>query len=52
MKDSIKAKAEKTNAEVGYGPNNPEPIQLKKAKNDSANDALQAIGEHINKSDC
>ena len=54
MKDSIEAKAEKANAEIGYGPNNPEPIQIKEAseKKDSAHDALEAISEYINSSDC
>jgi hypothetical protein len=54
MKDSSEAKAQKANAEVGYGPNNPEPIQIKVSseKKDSNHDALEAVSEYINKSDC
>jgi hypothetical protein len=54
MKDSIESKAEKVNVKVGYGPNNPEPIQIKESseKKDSNHDALEAISEYINRSDC
>lgn len=54
MEDSIEDKAKKANAEVGYGPSNPEPIQFKESseKKDSDHDALEAVSEYINKSDC
>ncbi len=50
MKDSIKSKAEKANAEIGYGPNNPEPIQVKEAAEKIIldDDTLHAASEYIN----
>lgn len=54
MKDSIKTEAEKTNNKVECDPNNPEPAHMKDSgeKNDSDNDAVEAISEYINKSKC
>lgn len=54
MKDSIKAKSEKFNAEAGSDLNDPESTQMKdSSKNkESDNDALHAIAEYINKSNC
>ena len=54
MKDSIKAKIKRKNLAVGYGPNNPEPAQLKEIdeNHDPAADSLKTISDYINKGDC
>lgn len=41
--------ARKANAEVGYGPNNPEPIAFKESLLPKEKDALHAAGEYINR---
>lgn len=50
MEDSVKDPVEKANAEIGYGPNNPEPIQVKESneKINLEDDALHSASEYIN----
>lgn len=44
----MKKSAKKANAEVGYGPNNPEPIAFKESKLPKEKDALHSAAEYIN----
>jgi hypothetical protein len=45
----VKKPARKANAEVGYGPNNPEPIALKESEfPKEKDDALHVALEYIN----
>ena len=39
--------AEKANASVGYGPNNPEPLSLKESELPVEKDALHSATEYI-----
>ena len=39
--------AEETNASVGYGPNNPEPLSLKESNLPVEKDALHSATEYI-----
>lgn len=48
VKNSLKTKIERANEEVGYGPNNPEPVQMKEPLATSyPHDALEAVSEYI-----
>jgi hypothetical protein len=48
MNKSTKQQEQETNASVGYGPNNPEPLSFKKSEIPKDKDALHADAEYIN----
>ncbi|MDU2066427.1 MAG: hypothetical protein E6713_16545 [Sporomusaceae bacterium] len=47
--ETVEQQAAKANAAVGYGPNNPEPIQFKEDQKKPPKDSLEAVSEYINR---
>lgn len=48
MKESTKQQEQSTNASVGYGPNNPEPLSFKESEIPKDKDALHSAVEYLN----
>ncbi|WP_371370861.1 hypothetical protein [Sporomusa aerivorans] len=47
MSKSTEQQEQSTNASVGYGPNNPEPLSFKESKIPKDKDALHSAGDYI-----